>query len=55
MQKENSLTVGQWCGQRFTTNRYKWNGNTEDGYRNLIYSHILPAIVCGLLGLLKAR
>jgi len=28
----------------FTTNRHKWNGNTEGGYRNLIYSHILPGI-----------
>ena len=44
MQKENNLTVGQWCGQWFTTNRHKWNGNTEGGYRNLIYSHILPNI-----------
>ena len=43
MQKEN-LTVGQWCDQWFTTNRHKWNGNTEGGYRNLIYSHILPGI-----------
>lgn len=44
MQKENNLTVGQWCDRWFTTNRYKWNGNTEGGYRNLIYSHILPGI-----------
>ena len=44
MQKENNLTVGQWCGQWFTANRHKWNGNTEGGYRNLIYSHILPGI-----------
>lgn len=44
MQKENTLTVGQWCGQWFTANRHKWNGNTEGGYRNLIYSHILPSI-----------
>ena len=44
MQKENNLTVGQWCDQWFTTNRHKWNGNTEGGYRNLIYSHILPGI-----------
>ena len=26
MQKENNLTVGQWCGHWFTTNRQKWNG-----------------------------
>ena len=44
MQKENTLTVGQWCGQWFTANRHKWNGNTEGGYRNLIYGHILPNI-----------
>ena len=44
MQKENKLTVGQWCDYWFTANRRKWNGNTEGGYRNLIYSHILPGI-----------
>ena len=44
MQKDNNLTVGQWCGQWFTANRHKWNGNTECGYRNLIYSHIFPNI-----------
>ena len=44
MRKENTMTVGQWCGQWFTANRHKWNGNTEGGYRNLIYSHILPCI-----------
>ena len=42
MQRENKLTVGQWCDQWFTTNRHKWNSNTEGGYRNLICSHILP-------------
>ena len=44
MQKENTMTVGQWCGQWFAANRCKWNSNTEGGYRNLIYSHILPCI-----------
>ena len=44
MQKENNLTVGRWCGRWFITNRHKWNGNTEGGYRNLIYSHIIPGI-----------
>ena len=44
MQKENTMTVGQWCGRWFIANRHKWNGNTEGGYRNLIYSHILPSI-----------
>lgn len=44
MQKENNLTVGQWCDQWFISNRSKWNGNTEGGYRNLIYGHIFPGI-----------
>ena len=44
MRKENTMTVGQWCGQWFIANRPKWNGNTEGGYRNLIYGHILPNI-----------
>lgn len=44
MQKENKITVGQWCDRWFQTNRSKWNGNTEGGYRNLIYSHILPGV-----------
>ena len=44
MQKENKLTVGQWCDYWFTANRQKWNGNTEGGYRNLIYRHICHGI-----------
>lgn len=44
MQKEQKITVGQWCDYWFQTNRSKWNGNTEGGYRNLIYSHILPGV-----------
>ena len=44
MQKENTMTVGRWCGRWFIANRHKWDGNTEGGYRNLIYSHILPSI-----------
>ena len=44
MQKENKLSVGQWCDQWFISNRSKWNGNTEGGYRNLICSHIRPGI-----------
>ena len=44
MQKENNLTAGQWCDYWFTANRHKWNSNTEGGYRNLIYSHIIPSI-----------
>ena len=43
MQKDN-MTVRQWGGQWVTANRHKWNGNTEGGYRNLIYSHIIPSI-----------
>lgn len=42
--RKNSLTVGHWCDQWFTTNRHKWNSNTEGGYRNLIDCHILPGI-----------
>ena len=42
--QEDNMTVVQWCGQWFTANRHKWNGNTEGGYRNLIYSHIIPSI-----------
>ena len=44
MQKENTMTVGRWCGRWFIANRHKWNGNTEGGYRNLIYSYIIPSI-----------
>lgn len=44
MQKENDLTVGQWCDQWFNGNRSKWNGNTVGGYRNLIYRHIRSSI-----------
>ena len=44
MQKEENLTVGQWCSQWFSDNHGKWNGNTEGGYRNLIYRHILPTV-----------
>ncbi len=44
MQKEQKITVGQWCDHWFQTNRSKWNGNTEGGYRNLIYSHILSGV-----------
>ena len=44
MQKEKNLTVGQWCDHWFQINRSRWNGNTEGGYRNLIYSHILPGV-----------
>lgn len=42
--QEDNMTVVQWCGQWFTANRHKWNGNTKGGYRNLICSHLLPNI-----------
>ena len=42
--QEDNMTVVQWCGQWFTANRHKWNGNAEGGYRNLICSHLLPNI-----------
>lgn len=44
MQKENTITVAQWCDWWFCSNRGKWNSNTEGGYRNLIYRHIIPNI-----------
>ena len=44
MQKENTITVGQWCDWWFCSNRGKWSSNTEGGYRNLIYRHIIPCI-----------
>ena len=34
MQKENTMTVGRWCGRSSIANRHKWDGNTEGGYRN---------------------
>lgn len=44
MQKEKSMTVGVWTEQWFTRRVGKWNPNTEGGYRNLIYKHIIPGI-----------
>ncbi len=41
---EKMVTVGEWCGTWFCTNRHKWNHNTEGGYRNLIYNRIIPDI-----------
>lgn len=62
MQKEQKITVGQWCDHWFQTNRSKWNGNTEGGYRNLIYSHnktLLPlaiqSAIDGRLGVLEGN
>ena len=44
MQKEKSMTVGVWTEQWFTRRVETWNPNTENGYRNLIYKHIIPGI-----------
>ena len=44
MQKGNSCTVGQWCDRWFCENQGRWSDSTVDGYRNLIYRHILPGI-----------
>lgn len=44
MQKENSLTVGQWCDLWFIGNRSRWTGDTEGGYCNLTCSHIYTSI-----------
>ncbi len=41
---ESMVTVGEWCGTWFSTNRHKWNPNTEGGYRNLIYNRIIPGL-----------
>ncbi len=41
---ESMVTVGEWCGIWFRTNRHKWNHNTEGGYRNLIYNRIIPGL-----------
>lgn len=44
MQREKSMTVGVWVEQWFTQRVGKWNTNTESGYRNLIYNHIIPGV-----------
>lgn len=44
MQREKSMTVGVWTEQWFTQRVDKWSPNTEGGYRNLIYNHIIPGI-----------
>ena len=44
MQKEIGITVGVWTDQWFTQRVGKWNPNTEGGYRNLIYNHIIPGV-----------
>lgn len=44
MQREKGMTVGVWAERWFTQRVGKWNPNTEGGYRNLIYNHIIPGI-----------
>ncbi len=44
MQREKAMTVGTWAEQWFTQRVGQWSPNTEGGYRNLIYSHIVPGI-----------
>lgn len=44
MQTEKGMTVGVWTEQWFTQRVGRWSPNTEDGYRNLIYNHIIPGI-----------
>lgn len=44
MQQEKGITVGEWTEQWFTRRVETWNPNTENGYRNLIYKHIIPGI-----------
>lgn len=44
MQREKGMTVGVWVEQWFTQRVGKWSPNTEGGYRNLIYNHIIPGV-----------
>lgn len=44
MPEEKDMTVGVWAEQWFTQRVGRWNPNTEGGYRNLIYNHILPSV-----------
>ena len=39
-----NITVGEWTGRWFTDRVGQWNSNTEGGYGNLIYRHIIPDI-----------
>lgn len=55
MQREKSITVGVWTDQWFTQRVDKWNPNTEGGYRNLIYNHIIPGVGRAQLTGLTAR
>lgn len=44
MQREEGMTVGVWTEQWFTQRVSRWSPNTEGGYRNLIYNHIIPGV-----------
>lgn len=55
MQREKGMTVGVWAEQWFTQRIGQWSPNTEDGYRNLIYNHIIPGIGKPELNSLTAR
>lgn len=50
MQGEKGMTVGVWAEQCFTRRIGKWSPNTEGGYLNLIYNHIIPGV--GRVGLI---
>ena len=56
MQREKGMTVGVWAEQWFTQRVGKWSPNTESGYRNLIYNHIIPGVErAGLTDLTERR
>ncbi len=55
MQREKGMTVGVWAEQWFTQRVGKWSPNTEGGYRNLIYNHIIPGVGRARLTDLTAR
>ncbi|WP_312159692.1 integrase [Oscillibacter sp.] len=56
MQREKSITVGVWTELWFTQRVGKWGPNTEGGYRNLIYNHIIPGVGrAGLVDLTARR
>jgi len=55
MQGEKDMTVGVWAEQWFTKRIGKWSPNTESGYRNLIYNHIIPSVGNVVLADLSVR
>ncbi len=44
MEEEKNITVGAWVEQWVTQRIGTWSPHTENGYRNLIYNHIIPGI-----------